>query len=182
MKIAITGYSEGIGKSFANILSKQGHEIVGLSRRNGHNIRSLNKIIGPIVECDMFINNAQVGFAQTELLYKVWQQWHDQPKTIWNIGSMISLDTDVDFDLEEYKLQKQTLDQAHYNLLNQEASCQLFLIRPGTVATQQYNDEGVDSANVNAWVSTICETWNIASDRNLKIEELNLGFGTVRKL
>ena len=46
MRVAITGHSEGIGKSFSEILTERGHEVVGLSRRNGHNIRSLHKIIG----------------------------------------------------------------------------------------------------------------------------------------
>ena len=116
MRVAITGHSEGIGKSFSEILTERGHEVVGLSRRNGHNIRSLHKIIGPIVDCDWFINNAQAGFAQTELLYKVWHQWHNQPKLIWLIGSIISTHYNTDFEMQEYQLQKQTLDKAYYNL------------------------------------------------------------------
>ena len=67
MKVAITGHSAGIGQAFAKIFEAQGHEIVGLSRRNGYNIRSLPKVAAMIEPCDMLINNAQVGFAQTEL-------------------------------------------------------------------------------------------------------------------
>ena len=63
MKIAITGHTEGIGKCFSELLTNEGHKIIGLSRRTGGNIRSLQKVVGPIVECDWFINNAQVGFA-----------------------------------------------------------------------------------------------------------------------
>ena len=72
MKIAITGHSAGIGKSFTSLLESRGHQVIGLSRRNGKNIRSLHKILGDIIDCDMFINNAQEGFAQTELLNKHW--------------------------------------------------------------------------------------------------------------
>ena len=178
MKIAITGYSEGIGKSFANIFSKQGHEIVGLSRRNGHNIRSLNKIIGPIVDCDMFINNAQVGFAQTELLYKVWQQWHDQPKTIWLIGSIMSTNYKTSFEMEEYKLQKQTLDQAYYNLKNSKSKCKLTLVRPRSVATQPYNTAGKDSADVDVWCQAVVDMWDRCNKDNLSLQEISIGHGS----
>lgn len=178
MKIAITGHSDGIGKSFANILDKQGHEILGLSRRNGNNIRSINKIIGPITECDMFINNAQVGFAQTELLYKVWHQWHDQPKVIWLIGSIVSTNHRVSPDLEEYRLQKQTLDQAYYNLKNTRSKCRLVLIRPGSVATQPYNTAGKDSADVDVWCQAVIDMWDRCKADNLSLQEISIGYGS----
>jgi len=39
MKIAITGHKKGIGKAFAEQLSARGHEIIGISRSDGENIR-----------------------------------------------------------------------------------------------------------------------------------------------
>ena len=39
MRIAITGHRKGIGKAFAEQLSARGHEIVGISRSDGENIR-----------------------------------------------------------------------------------------------------------------------------------------------
>jgi len=172
MKIAITGHSEGIGKCFAEILAEQGHEIVGLSRRTGHNIRSLQKVVGPIVECDWFINNAQAGFAQTELLYKVWYQWHSTNKIIWNISSIMATQDSPQFDMEEYRLQKQTLDQAHYNL-KQRSKCRLVLIRPGKVDTQ-----GEGGADVRAWCSAVIDTWNLCEKNNLKLQEISIGNGS----
>ena len=172
MKIAITGHSEGIGKRFADILTEQGHEIVGLSRRTGHNIRSLQKVVGPIVECDWFINNAQVGFAQTELLYKVWHQWHDTDKIIWNISSLISTINSPNFHMEEYRLQKQTLDQAHYNL-KQRSKCRFLLIRPGKVDTQ-----GEGGAPVDVWCRAVIDTWNRCEKDNLKLQEISIGNGS----
>ena len=80
MKIAITGHSAGIGQALAKIFEAQGHEIIGLSRRNGYNIRSLPKVASMIESCDMFVNNAQVGYAQTELLFEVWRRWQGQQK------------------------------------------------------------------------------------------------------
>ena len=45
MKIAITGHSAGIGQALAQVYQSQGHDIVGLSKRDGHNIRNIPKII-----------------------------------------------------------------------------------------------------------------------------------------
>ena len=176
MKIAITGHSAGIGKSFASLLESRGHQVIGLSRRNGKNIRSLHKILGDIIDCDMFINNAQEGFAQTELLYKVWHQWRDKDKLIWIIGSLISTNSKVDENLEEYKLQKQTLDQAFINLKNQPSKCKLVIIRPGVVATQPHNNVGIDSADVDAWTKTICDMWDSSVKNNLYLQEISLRF------
>ena len=39
MKIEITGHTHGIGKAFAEQLAERGHSIVGISRRDGENIR-----------------------------------------------------------------------------------------------------------------------------------------------
>ena len=64
MKIAITGHTAGIGQALAE--AYYGNEIVGLSKREGNNIRNTLKIADAIEPCDMFINNAQAGFAQTE--------------------------------------------------------------------------------------------------------------------
>jgi len=178
MRVAITGHSAGIGQCFAEILTERGHEVVGLSRRNGNNIRSLQKIVGPIVECDWFINNAQAGYAQTELLYKVWHQWHDQRKLIWLIGSIMSTQYNTEFEMQEYKLQKQTLDQAYYNLKNTSSKCKLVLIRPGIVATQPYNTAGVDSAPVRDWCEAVVDTWEYCKKRNLKLQEISLGYGS----
>ena len=172
MKIAITGHSEGIGKCIAEILAEQGHEIVGLSRRTGHNIRSLQKVVGPIVECDWFINNAQAGFAQTELLYKVWYQWHSTNKIIWNISSIMATQDSPQFDMEEYRLQKQTLDQAHYNL-KQRSKCRLVLIRPGKVDTQVEC-----GADFRAWCSEEIETCNLCEKNNIKLQEISIVNGS----
>ena len=178
MKIAITGHSAGIGKSVTSLLESRRHQVIGLSRRNGKNIRSLHKILGDIIDCDMFINNAQEGFAQTELLYKVWHQWHNQRKLIWLIGSIMSAQYSVDFEMQEYKLQKQTLDQAYYNLKNTSSKCRLVLIRPGIVATQPHNTAGVDSAPVRDWCEAVVDTWEYCKKRNLRLQEISLGYGS----
>ena len=85
MIIAITGHKHGIGKAFAEQLSARGHEIIGISRSEGENIRRITHTTNLIEPCDLFINNAQSMFAQTELLYAVWEKWaKGEKKWIWN--------------------------------------------------------------------------------------------------
>jgi nucleoside-diphosphate-sugar epimerase len=147
MKIAITGGTAGIGQALAKIYQEQGHEVIVLSRRNGYNIRSLPKVAGMIEPCDMFINNAQVGFAQTELMWEVWNRWQDQKKYIVNIStqmteSMVAPKTEWD----QYLIQKKALELAHDQCRQRSDWPQMVLIRPGMVATQpgqcppQYED------------------------------------------
>ena len=181
MKIAITGHSAGIGQSFARYLESRGHEIVGLSKRDGHNIRVIPKIVERIVPCDMWINNAQAGYAQTELLYKVAESWSgDRSKMIWNISTMMTRDTGVPeiegqswVGMAEYKNQKRALEDAFLQLKD---CCTMCLIRPGAVATQPYNQAGVNAADVDAWVKTVCDFYISARVNNLWPEELSLGF------
>ena len=71
MKIAITGHSNGIGKAFAEQLTARGHSIVGISRRDGENIRRVPHTASLVEDCDLFINNAQTQYAQTELLHLI---------------------------------------------------------------------------------------------------------------
>ena len=137
MKIAITGYSAGIGQALANIYSKQGHEIVGLSRRNGYNIRSIPKVAGMIEPCDVFINNAQVGFAQTELLWEVWRRWQGQDKLIVNISTQMVLDRYAPNSIwDEYLVQKKALELAQDTMAFRSELPRMVLERPTAIATQ----------------------------------------------
>lgn len=182
MRIAITGHSAGIGKSFASYLSDRGHEIIGLSRRDGNNIRNIKATVDQIVQCDMWINNAQSGYAQVELLYKVLDVWkNDRTKMIWNISTIMTRDLGVpeipgldNTSLAEYKNQKRALEDAFYQLKNNKV--RMCLIRPGAVATQPRNQSGVDSADVDQWVSTICELYIRSRENKLWPEEISLGF------
>src|SRR5210317_1727149 len=93
MKIAITGHKRGIGKAFATQLAKYGHEIIGISRSDGENIRRTAHTATLIEPCDLFINNAISFYAQTELLFEVWHRWRDAvvTKRIWNISTQVCL-------------------------------------------------------------------------------------------
>ena len=137
MKIAITGHSAGIGQALSTIYTEQGHEVVGLSRRNGYNIRSIPKLASMIESCDVFINNAQVGFAQTELFWEVWHRWRGQNKTIINISTQMT-DNSVAprEEWDQYIIQKKALELAHSQCQERSLLPKLILIKPGAIATQ----------------------------------------------
>lgn len=137
MKIAITGGTAGIGLALAKQFESNGHEVMALSRRNGYNIRSLPKVASMIDPCDMFINNAQVGFAQTELLFDVWRRWQGQEKIIVNISTqMTDLIVPPKHEWDEYIIQKKALELAQNLLTERNVWPKQIMIRPGSIATQ----------------------------------------------
>jgi len=176
-KIAITGHSAGIGQALAKIYTEQGHEVVGLSRRNGYNIRSIPKIVNAVRECDIFINNAQVGFAQTELLFAVYEAWQGKNgKKIINISTMLTsmpISSLAGFDMLQYYVQKQTLEDAIKQLRQLKNWPKLCLVKPGGVATQPNQTSPRPYAEVNHWASILIKMLDAGSD--LEIEEIALG-------
>jgi NAD(P)-dependent dehydrogenase (short-subunit alcohol dehydrogenase family) len=160
MKIAITGGTAGIGQALAKIYQEQGHEVIALSRRNGYNIRSLPKVASSIESCDMFINNAQVGYAQTELLFEVWKRWRGQQKYIINVGTqMTDMLLPPKEEWDEYIIQKKALDLATQLLEQRSEWPRLLLVRPGRVATQpgqappDYMDADEYAHEVYKWIA-----------------------------
>lgn len=182
MKIAITGHTAGIGQALAKVLQSRGHEIIGLSKRNGDNIRNIPKIIQKIIPCDLFINNAQAGYSQTELLYTVWQAWQDQQgKHIWCIGTVMTqypVDLDVpghsDIEMSQYRNQKIALDDAISQLRYKKHLPTITMIRPGSVATQSDQLAIWPHCDVDNWANMIVETIASADSQGMRFNELSL--------
>jgi NADP-dependent 3-hydroxy acid dehydrogenase YdfG len=162
MKIAITGHKKGIGKAFAEQLSARGHEILGISRSDGENIRRTAHTAGLIEPCAMFINNATSMYAQTELLFEVWHRWKDLNQThhIWNISTKLC-EQDHDIDIKgltmresiQYRNQKMALELAHHQLNFQPSNIKMELIRPGSVNTHTFSDP--TSISAKAYVNQV---------------------------
>lgn len=183
MKIAITGDSAGIGKALTRILESRGHNIVGLSKRNGHNIRNIPKIVDQILPCDLFINNAQAGYAQTELLYAVWDKWQDQPnKYIWCIGTCMTLSPvsilvppHSELAMSQYRNQKIALEDAITDLRYKKPLPIITMIRPGAVATQPGQTGEWPFCDVDTWAEIVINTMVAANEKNMRFDELALG-------
>jgi NAD(P)-dependent dehydrogenase (short-subunit alcohol dehydrogenase family) len=180
MKIAITGHTAGIGKAFAEQLAQRGHSVVGISRREGENIRRIVHTASIIEPCDMFINNAQTGYAQTELLYEVWRRWQGQQRYIWNISTMMTEqpingrpDGQNDIEMSQYQNQKLALEEASRQLRFKNVWPQISVIRPGGVATQAQFDNS-KKANVEVWVKSIIDAFS--HNNNISISEISVGY------
>ena len=177
MKIAITGGTAGIGQALGNEYEASGHEVLRLSRRNGHNIRMMPKIADLIQPCDMFINNAQVGYAQTELLFEMAQRWAGTGKHIMVISTMMTQDPVSvlpGLDMMAYRIQKTTLEQAVSQIRNSRPGIKITLVRPGNIATSA--DKTVPpAANVDNWAKFLVNTLETAKTNNLAIPDISLG-------
>ena len=179
--IAITGHTAGIGQAFAKRLTADGHTIVGLSKREGNNIRVIPKIVDQIAPCDMWINNAQAGYAQSELLFKVCERWKDAgPRVIWSIGTVMSRSQRFptvkglnDFELAEYRNQKRALIDAVETAKHLVPTVKHCLIHPGAVATQPQWPNGAD---VNAWANYVVDSWYESRLNNLLLNEISLSY------
>ena len=168
MKIAITGHRRGIGKAFADNLAARGHDIVGISRSDGENIRRVAHTASLIEPCDMFINNAISFYAQTELLFEVWHRWQNikEAHYIWNISTKLcELDHDINIngltlrESMQYRNQKMALELAHRQLNSQASNIKMSLIRPGDVRTQSWSNP--DSITAEDYVKQVLSEQDI---------------------
>lgn len=176
MRIAISGHSAGIGQALMNIYQQRGYEVVGLSRRNGYNIRNIPKIISMIKDCDVFINNAQAGFVQTELLFALYKQWQGlENKKIINISTFMTsepISTLPGIEMTEYFVQKIALEEAVRQLRYNHNWPKLTLIKPGAVATQANQTSPRPYADVDAWAQKLVHILDSGPD--LDVAELSL--------
>lgn len=174
MKIVITGHSKGIGAALAKQYELLGHEIIGLSRSNGHNIHNTIKCANIIEPCDMLINNAQAGFAQTNLLLEMHRRWVGQSKIIMNISTeMTSFPVSVIDNLNQYFLEKNLLEQTIKQLRYKKMKPRLILVKPGDIATEPHKTVP-PSADVDHWAKTLVEIFDLVKP-NLAINEISLG-------
>lgn len=177
MKIAITGHTSGIGQSLARLYEDQGHTVVGLSKREGNNIRVIPKIADKIESCDIFINNAQAGYAQTELLFEIAQRWRYSGKKIIVISTMMTQDPMSclpGLDMDQYRVQKFALEEAVKQIRNRRLGIKIIIVRPGDICTSQ-NKTVPPSADVNVWATTLLQVLELAEVNNLEILDLSLG-------
>jgi NADP-dependent 3-hydroxy acid dehydrogenase YdfG len=177
MKIAITGHSAGIGQALAREYEMDGHEIVGISKRDGNNIRNTPKICDLIEPCDVFVNNAQAGYAQTELMFEMAKRWSGTKKHIIVISTMMTQDPISPLpglDMDHYRVQKIALEEAVRQIRHRRLGIKITLVRPGNIATSP--DKTVPpAADVNNWARTLLDVLDMAENNNLVIPEISLG-------
>lgn len=152
MKIAITGHTKGLGKSFYDECIRRGHTVEGFSSSTGYDLRDYSRVTAMLERIkgfDFFINNAKPDYAQAQILFRLAREWDK--------GVIISIGTQAtetptkwtDTFLLEYLTQKIALKNAHL-LLSPVCSCQLFLINPTHLGdqTDQFASAELDKLNI----------------------------------
>jgi NADP-dependent 3-hydroxy acid dehydrogenase YdfG len=177
LKIAITGGTAGIGQALGNEYETRGHEVLRLSRRKGQNIRIIPKIVELVEPCDIFVNNAQVGYAQTELLFEMAQRWENTGKHIIVISTIMTqspVSALPGLDMDAYRVQKVALEEAVKQIRYRRMGVTITLVRPGNIATSP--DKTVPpAADVDIWASTLMHILDMAQANNLTIPDISLG-------
>jgi NADP-dependent 3-hydroxy acid dehydrogenase YdfG len=177
MKIAITGGTAGIGQALGNAYESRGHEVLRLSRRTGHNIRTIPKIADAIEPCDMFINNAQAGYAQTELLFEMAQRWSGTGKRIIVISTIMTqypVSVLPGLDMDAYRIQKIALEEAVKQIRHHRLGVKITIVRPGNIATSA--DKTVPpAADVDVWAGVLVSMLDLAQANDLTIPDISLG-------
>ena len=135
MKIAVTGHSRGVGKAIVDLLIDEGHEILGLSRGCGYDIKDTNLIAEAVEPNDVFINNAHDGFHQVLLLDAIYRLWKDRPNLIINISSNAP-DYWPAWN-NGYSTEKAALDSAALRLGMSSNLCRVTNVRPGYIDTRR---------------------------------------------
>ena len=139
MKYAVTGHTSGIGKVLYN---KYLPNAVGFSRTNGFDIsKDIKEIIKQSKDCDIFINNAQQDFFQTELLYQLSKTFKGK---IINIGSM-SKDWITGYKTNyKYAVEKEALNSMNNQLFWEGISTSIINLSYVSSEDEQHIEEKIN--------------------------------------
>lgn len=131
MKIIITGHTSGIGKYLYDYYSDLGNEVIGISRETGYNINTQQlEIIDLAVGSDLFINNANSGSAQKDLLV----QLNKSVKKIITMGSITTNYSDILKNAD-----KEELEKTHRYLSLDPDSSEMLLLKPSFIESTNAN-------------------------------------------
>lgn len=133
MNVFVTGHTSGLGKAIFDTCNDYEYITQGLSRSNGYDLNGdLNDFLLQD-NWDVFVNNAYVGWRQTDLLYKLFEQNQKRNCTIINIGS-VSADGNYDV-VNEYAVHKAALDKACTQLQLIDSECKVVQVKLGRMDT-----------------------------------------------
>jgi len=161
-KIAITGHTRGFGKYMYDRLIKDNF-VMGFSKSAGTDItvkHDRKNMIQFILDFDIFINCAQSGFSQTDLLYEMYEEWKDQRKLIINIGSN-ARDYINKNKPYKYSVEKNALNNASKQL-GRLSLCKVctvdygYLVRPKT----ELNKSSISYSEAYEYVNLALESYN----------------------
>lgn len=134
LKFAITGHTKGLGKEIAKHVDH-----LGFSKSNGYDISTnlgRHIIVNEAADCDVFINCAYCGdYSQVNMLYDIFNSWHDKNKLIINIGSETT--SGIKNHIWPYSAQKAALDKASEQLSFLNRPCRVTNFKFGYINSER---------------------------------------------
>jgi hypothetical protein len=172
MKIAITGTDGGLGHAMKVEFSRNPHNtIIELNRPEHDLTKNLDSYLVPF---DVFVNCAysdECGFAQTELLYKLFEANKNKECHIINIGS-VSGDGDRML-VYPYGVHKSSLEKACSQLSLVESSCKVSLIKPGRMKTRM-TEHRSEYLRMDPSYVAAAAIWMVHQPKELNIKSLTI--------
>lgn len=157
MKVAITGHTSGIGLALTKVFP----DFIGFSRSNGFDISKIidqRSIASNIEDCEVFINNAFSDWDQIDLLYRIWDRWNNNNKTIVCIGSDAADHNRA--GARPYNIQKRALEHACLQLQQAKMPCRVILVKPGYVETPRVShikESKIDPSEMASFIKQLVE-------------------------
>ena len=134
LKIAMTGYSGPLATRLRQLFEREGIEYMSFSRTTGYDLSKtvdVDRAIGDSGDCDVFLNSAQIGFVQTDLLFQWFERYKNSSKTIISIGSRTSIYSNSSRRPFSYGVQKTALRTASEQLFLTPSQCRVLCLDIG---------------------------------------------------
>lgn len=175
MKILISGHTSGIGLAISQYFSNIGHDITGFSRTNSRDLNDdniQNQFAQESLEHDVIIINANVGFNNVHLLYKVYNIIKNQDKTIVVLGSRRT-EILTSFPME-YQIEKIAIEETARQLQNSSKLPNIVILRPGYVNTSANNHVTTTQTSPQSVAELL--DWILETNKTKDFKILNLLF------
>jgi NADP-dependent 3-hydroxy acid dehydrogenase YdfG len=176
MKFVITGHTSGLGNACYEYF-KHDHQVTGLSRSNDYDLsRDLEMFVS--TDFDVYINNAYYEFAQTELLYRLFEENKYRECMIINIGS-VSADGNKD-TINRYAIHKASLEKACNQLQLIDSNCKVIHIKLGRINTPMTDHRSNYPRIEPSYIVDVID-WIIQQPRQILIKNITVDIMHSRK-
>ena len=131
MKIHITGTTRGLGLAVKEYSQLRGWSVTALDRPVHDLASDLDSFV--LTDFDVYVNNAYHAWAQTDLLYRLWEMNQDRRCLIINVGSVV---VDRQYDrVYPYAIHNTALSEACKQLQQIDSSCKITHLKMGRMDT-----------------------------------------------
>lgn len=131
MRLHITGTTRGLGKSVREYAALRNWNVTALDRPDYDLSIDIDMFVR--TDFDVYLNNAYHGWAQTDLLYKLWEANRDRPCLIISVGSVV---VDKLYDrVYPYAIHKTALSEACKQLQQMDSPCKITHLKMGRMDT-----------------------------------------------